>query len=171
MMMMFLHCNQRLLTSELYFTSGRVLSIQSNPYQALRLRQQNTNKENSNCNDEKWKWSIWLQQSNLVWFGCNNPILSSSHSDDNEKSKASCPSQPSRQSSHKCLNSRLSCCKNYTDLKCKIKHTVVLKGHRPDLWRSPGLVSIRKEGTWISIRMLPWNIHSEELRSGQQLCA
>ena len=68
MMMMFLHCNQRLLTSELYFTSGRVLSIQSNPYQALRLRQQNTNKENSNCNDEKWKWSIWLQQSNLVFF-------------------------------------------------------------------------------------------------------
>ena len=67
-MMMFLHCNQRLLTSELYFTSGRVLSIQSNPYQALRLRQQNTNKENSNCNDEKWKWSIWLQQSNLVFF-------------------------------------------------------------------------------------------------------
>ena len=57
------------------------------------------------------------------------------------------------------------------DLKCKIKHTVVLKGHPPDLWRSPGLVSIRKEGTWISIRMLPWNIHSEELRSGQQLCA
>ena len=35
MMMMFLHCNQRLLTSELYLTSGRVLSIQSNPYQAL----------------------------------------------------------------------------------------------------------------------------------------
>ena len=57
------------------------------------------------------------------------------------------------------------------DLKCKIKHTVVLKGHPPDLWRSPGLVSIRKEGTWISIRMLPWDIHSEELRSGQQLCA
>ena len=36
----------------------------------------------------------------------------------------------------------------------------------PDLWRSPGLASIRKEGTWISIRMLPWDIHSVELRSG-----
>ena len=32
-------------------------------------------------------------------------------------------------------------------LKCKIKHTLVLKGHQPDLWRYPGLVRIRKEGT------------------------
>ena len=40
-----LHCNQRLLTSELYFTSGRVLSIQSNPYQALFFQSyQNHNK-------------------------------------------------------------------------------------------------------------------------------
>ena len=45
--------------------------------------------------------------------------------------------------------------KNYPDLKIsnkledfdKIKHTLVLKGHPPNLCRSPGLVSIRKEET------------------------
>ena len=55
----------------------------------------------------------------------------------------------------------------------KIKHTLVLKGHPPNLCRSPGLVSIRKEETWIkdfilmiTIRKLPWSIHSEEVPSG-----
>ena len=57
-------------------------------------------------------------------------------------------------------------------LKCKIKHTLVLKGHQPDLWRYPGLVRIRKEGTWIILRKLPWGIHSEELSSGlAEMCA
>ena len=51
-------------------------------------------------------------------------------------------------------------------LKCKIKHKLVLKGHPPDLWRYPGLVRIRKEGTWITLRKLPRGIHSEELPSG-----
>ena len=48
-----------------------------------------------------------------------------------------------------------SASKNYPDLKIsnkledfdKIKHTLVLKGHPPNLCRSPGLVSIRKEET------------------------
>ena len=55
--------------------------------------------------------------------------------------------------------------KKFQIIKCDVKHTLVLKGHPPDLGRSPGLVSIRIEGTWITIRKLPWGIHSEELPS------
>ena len=37
--------------------------------------------------------------------------------------------------------------KKFQIIKCDVKHTLVLKGHPPDLGRSPGLVSIRKELT------------------------
>ena len=37
--------------------------------------------------------------------------------------------------------------KKFQIIKFDVKHTLVLKGHSPDLGRSPGLVSIRIEGT------------------------
>ena len=68
-------------TSE--FIQWRVLSIHTNPYQALRCKQWNTNKEN---------YSRTKSESDKI--RCNNQILASSHPDDNEKSKASCKWNP-----------------------------------------------------------------------------
>ena len=80
MMMTYLHCNQR-LSLHLNLFNGEY--FHTNPYQALRCKQWNTNKEN---------YSRTKSESDKI--RCNNQILASSHPDDNEKSKASCQWNP-----------------------------------------------------------------------------
>ena len=71
MMMIFLNCNQRLLLLLNLLKHLRVLSIQTNPCQALSYEHANTNKEKKNAESEsdEINWSSTIKNSNSLHPG------------------------------------------------------------------------------------------------------